>query len=104
MRKKVFTFYIGLEDKDLKRQVISVDKAKLIINQVFDNYTLFVATGIYRYIDNSVCNETTLIVKYIDVADELSEKVIKNICRYLKTQLNQELIAVEYHYSTCKMY
>lgn len=104
MKKKVFTFYIGLEDKDLKRQVISVDKAKLIINQVFDNYTLFVATGVYRYIDNSFCNETTLIVKYIDVADELSEKTIKNICRYLKTQLNQELIAVEYHYSNCKMY
>ena len=66
MRK--ITFYIGLQDKDTKTELIKYDEACKIIANRLDMFTIQRSQGCYQYNDGSVCFENTLIVtncKYI---------------------------------------
>lgn len=92
---KKYTFYIGLNDKDTKKQLISEQQVLHLLDKVFDNYTVYTANGRYKYFDGTVENETTIVVTYFDFVDELNETKVKNIIKFLKNQLNQELILVE---------
>lgn len=92
---KKYTFYIGLNDKDTKKQLISEQQVLNLLDKVFDNYTVYTANGRYKYFDGTVENETTIVVIYFDFVDELNETKVKNIIKFLKNQLNQELILVE---------
>lgn len=92
---KKYTFYIGLNDKDTKKQIVSAQQVLYFLDKVFDNYTAYATNGRYKYFDGTVENETTIIVTYFDFINELNETKIKNITKFLKTHLNQELILVE---------
>lgn len=92
---KKYRFYIGLNDKDVGKQLLSTNQVVSIIDKVFDNYTVYTANGRYKYFDGTVENETTIVVTYFDFINELNETKIKNITKFLKTHLNQELILVE---------
>lgn len=92
---KKYTFYIGLNDKDTKKQLVTEQQVLYLLDKVFDNYTVYTANGRYKYFDGTVENETTIVVNYFDFVDELNETKVKNITKFLKNQLNQELILVE---------
>ena len=94
MTKKI-TFYIGLNDKDTRKQQVTEYQVQMLLDKVFDSYMIYVASGRYKYIDNTVEKETTLVVTYFDFTNKITKQVLKNICRYLKSQLNQESILVE---------
>ena len=93
---KNYRFYIGLNDKDTGKQLLSINQVTNIIDKVFECYTIINAQGRYKYFDGHFENENTLIIEFFDLLNEIKDKkTLKNIIHYLKTQLNQELILVE---------
>ena len=88
-------FYIGLNDKDTKKQEISSEKALEIIENVFDTFSEYGATiydckGLYKHTNGYKVRENTIGAFTID----LDRETIKQICKVLKETLNQESILV----------
>lgn len=90
MRKIIF--YIGLQDKDTKTQLIKYNEACKIIANRLDLFTIQQAQGYYKYNDGSLCSENTLIVT---VFENYSDYVIKVLVNNFKFDFNQECIGVE---------
>lgn len=86
------TLYIGLNDKNAKRQLIdTVEAVKIvytIICNVADGGTIYNATGIYKHDDGTIVIENTLRVELFDV----DENGIREIISRAKIALNQESI------------
>ena len=89
---KRITFYIGLQDKDTKTELIKYDEACKIIANRLEAFTIQKAQGYYQYYDGSLCNENTLIVT---VFENYSNNYIKVLVNNFKIDFNQECIGVE---------
>ena len=89
---KKITFYIGLQDKDTKGELIKYDEACKIIANRLDMFTIQKAQGCYQYDDGSPCFENTLIVT---VFENYSDAYIKVLVNNFKLDFNQESILVE---------
>ena len=88
--------YIGLNDKDTKRQEITNLDAKAEISAILFKhfpygFTLQECQGMYKHNDGTVVCENTIKVKLFDYNIGLVPDVVKD----LKLKLNQECIAVE---------
>lgn len=92
---KKFTLYLGLNDKDTKRQEISTLEAYKVVSNIlakdFGGGTIFEAQGIYRHDDGQVVFEKTLRIEILFA--ELPQ--IKILVELLKKIFNQESIAVQ---------
>lgn len=85
------TLYIGLNDKDTKRQEINTTEAiKLLTNMLTDigGATIYEATGIYTHENGDIIIENTLRVELIGI----EENIILNKIKVLKLLFNQESI------------
>lgn len=89
---KKTTLYVGLNDKDTKRQMIdTLEATKLttnIITNLANGCTIYNATGIYKHDNGEIVIENTLKIELFEVENE----VINNIISLLKLALNQESI------------
>lgn len=89
-----FTLYVGLNDKDTKKQEVSTLEAYKIINKLLLNYTdgatIFEATGIYKHEDGTFTTEKTLRIELLFV----DRPTVMKIVEQLKMILNQESVAV----------
>lgn len=88
--------YIGLNDKDTKRQEITNLDAKAEISAILFRYfpngfTLQECQGMYKHDDGTVVCENTIKVILFDYNMGLVSDAVKD----LKLKLNQECIAVE---------
>ena len=88
--------YIGLNDKDTKRQEITNLDAKAEISAILFKYfpngfTLQECQGMYKHDDGTVVCENTIKVILFDYNMGLVSDAVKE----LKLKLNQECIAVE---------
>ena len=83
--------YIGLNDKDLKKQIVSTSIAKKLISKIVGDCTISDAIGTYTHDDGTVVNENSLRVEILFKQDE---EVIKD-AKILKELLNQESIGFE---------
>ena len=93
--------YIGLNDKDTKRQELTNLDAKAEISTILFKYfpngfTLQECQGMYRHEDGTVVCENTIKVILFDYNIGLVLDAVED----LKEKLNQECIAVEYINST----
>lgn len=92
---KKFTLYIGLNDKDTKKQEITTKNARQLINYILLNFvdgaTITQSEGIYKHTDNETVIENTFKIELLFV----EEKTVKKIVEMLKEALNQESIAVQ---------
>lgn len=95
--KKVnkFTLYVGLNDKDSKKQEVTADEAKKIIRDIFANNEIDGATflntqGIYKYVTGEVETENSFKIEVLFA----TKKQIRNAVAEIKQQLNQETVAV----------
>lgn len=83
-----FTLYVGLNDKDTKKQEINTLEAYKIINTLLLNYTdgatIFEATGIYKHEDGTFTTEKTLRIELLFV----DRAVVLEIVEQLKKILN----------------
>ena len=92
--KKV-TMYIGLNDKDTKKQEIATLEAYKVATNIFIKYvggaTIYEGSGIYTHDDGTVVIEKTLVCLLFTNDDE----AVKQAASALKIALNQEAIAIE---------
>lgn len=90
-----FTLYLGLNDKDTKRQEVSTIEAYKVITNIlaarFGGGTIFEAKGIYKHDDGSVVIENTLRIEILFA----EEKEVKKLVGDLKEIFNQESVAVQ---------
>ena len=89
--------YIGLNDKDTKRQELTNLDAKAEISTILFKYfpngfTLQECQGMYRHEDGTVVCENTIKVILFDYNISLVLDAVED----LKLKLNQECIAVEH--------
>lgn len=87
-----YIFYIGKNDKDQRKQVLSHPEFISYISQCFKNFTVTESIGYYTYEDGYTEQEKSLVVT---VFNSYSDTDLKRIVDYLKTTLNQECIGVE---------
>ena len=92
---KKFTLYMGLNDKDLKVQVISTIEAYKVVSNIlakdFGGGTIYEAQGIYKHDDGKIVFEKTLRIEILFA----EEPQIKALVAELKKIFNQESIAVQ---------
>lgn len=86
------TFYIGLQDKNTKTELIKYEEACKIIANRLELFTITKAQGGYKYNDGSLCLENTLVVT---VFENYSDSYIKVLVNNFKLDFNQECIGVE---------
>ena len=91
-----FIMYVGLNDKDTKKQEITTEKSidiicKALANQGITDLTMQQGIGIYTHQDGTKTTETSLIITMLFV-----EKIqVLNAISDIKTLLNQECVALE---------
>lgn len=96
---------IGLNDKDLKKQIVPTEDAlQLIASQFLQNkidVSFTQGKGIYTYSDGVQGLENTIFctVLFSDFNENL-----QNICNFLKIALNQESIAIEEGFINSMLY
>lgn len=93
MKKHIL--YIGLNDKEEKKQLFTTEKALSIVEGIFldviGGATISEARGIYTHENGQKVVENTLRVETFGADDD----AIRFCVEYLKKALNQESIAVE---------
>lgn len=87
---KKHTLLIGLNDKDTKKQILTLSQAKRIIMNTVGDCTISNAYGCYTHADGQQVHEKCLRVEMLFKADN---EVI-SYCKKLKKDLNQESIAL----------
>lgn len=91
-----FILYVGLNDKDSKKQEIETNKAidiicRILAKQGITDLTLQQATGIYTHNNGEKTTETSLIITMLFI-----EKIqVVNAISDIKTILNQEAVVLE---------
>ena len=94
MRK--YNIYIGLNDKDSKKQEVSTRRAKEEVIKILNNnnitgLTMYEVTGVFKHEDGTMTFEKSLKVELLEVEEV---DVLKSI-EELKKALNQESIMLE---------
>lgn len=92
---KKFILFVGLNDKDTKRQEISTEDALtfahyMLLNHV-DGATVSTAKGIYRHDNGDIVTENTIRIELLFIDDDK----VKSIVEKLKAKFNQESVAVQ---------
>jgi hypothetical protein len=92
---KKFTMYVGLNDKDTKKQEIATLEAYKVATNIFCEYTggatIYEGSGIYTHNDGTIINEKTLVC----IVFSEDPEAIKKTASALKIAFNQEAIAIE---------
>lgn len=95
--------YIGLNDKNTKKQEITTDVAKQVIiyavvKQHLD-FTLFECNGVYTHENGVVVIEKSFKIELLCFENEkvFNEKILQ-VVKDLKVMLNQESVAVTREY------
>ena len=90
-----YTLYLGLNDKDTKKQEIATIEAYKITTNLLTSYTdgatIFEANGIYKHNDGNITIEKTLKIYLLFVEKTTVLKIIDE----LKRIFNQEAIVLQ---------
>lgn len=91
-----YNIYIGLNDKDSKKQEISIERAKekvieILTNNNINGLTMYKVDGVFKHETGEVVFEKSLKVELLEVK---KEDVLRSI-EELKKALNQESILFE---------
>lgn len=91
-----YNIYIGLNDKDSKKQIISTRRAKEEVIKILNNnnitgLTMYEVMGVFKHETGEVVFEKSLKVELLEVKED---EIIKSI-NELKKALNQESILLE---------
>lgn len=91
-----YNIYIGLNDRDSKKQEVSTRRAKEKTIKILNannitGLTMYEVMGVFKHEDGATTFEKSLKVELLEVEEE---EVLKSI-EELKTALNQECILLE---------
>lgn len=98
MKQVKHTLYVGLNDKDTLKQVITKAQAEKIVMDIVGDCTISDAKGCYTHNNGTKTHEKTLRVELFSKADN----EVNSYCVQLKKALNQECIALQKEYITTK--
>lgn len=92
-----FTFYIGLNDKDSKKQEVTTAAALEILEELcfthFDGATLTACRGLYKHENGAKVRENSFKVEVL-FFDDNAETTAAAFVADVKQALNQETIAL----------
>lgn len=95
---KKYTIYIGLNDKDTKKQETETGAAVAIVAEILYKYvggaTITEAAGIYTHEDGQKIKEKTICAEVLDF-DGSAGEAIRAAAQEIKQALNQEAIALQ---------
>ena len=90
-----YTMYIGLNDKDTNKQLMSDDEAEELMSEIclkyVDGYTFSERQGAYKNDKGIVTKENSLVFEFYDATDE----EIRSIMDEALVKLNQNSILIE---------
>lgn len=91
-----YNIYIGLNDKDNKKQIVCTRRAreeviKILNNNNINGLTMYEVMGVFKHETGEIVFEKSLKVELLEVRED---EVIKSI-NELKRALNQESILLE---------
>lgn len=90
-----YNMYVGLNDKDTYKQIISDDEAQKIVSEIclkyVDGYTVTKRQGVYKDEKGIVTQENSLVYEFYSATDDK----IKSIMDEALVKLNQNSILVE---------
>lgn len=91
-----YNIYIGLNDKDSKKQEVSTRRARQEVIKILNannitGLTMYEVTGVFKHEDGATTFEKSLKVELLEVEEE---DVLRSI-EELKKALNQECIMLE---------
>jgi hypothetical protein len=91
-----FTVIAGLNDKDTKQQEITTAEAynriiKVLHNNNVEGATFTECKGLYIHNNGTAVFENSIKIELLFITEETA----KNICKELKTELNQESVVLE---------
>ena len=89
---KKYTIYLGLNDKNTKKQIIRTAEAYSILAGIFEAATITRAIGFYKHDDGTRIQEKTLKIEYLDFSGGFD---IEKTAAVLKDTFNQESVAVQ---------
>lgn len=96
------TLFLGLNDKDTKRQEIETSDALTlctdIVLQHYDGATISAAKGIYTHDDGTIVTENSLRIELLYADNETTAELIE----HLKFAFNQECIGVTRQVVECE--
>jgi hypothetical protein len=85
-----YTLYVGLNDKDTKKQEVKTEDAMKLVSNIVGDNTMQIVHGHYTHADGHKVNETTLKIELLFKNDN----DVRLYCNDIKRLLNQESIAV----------
>lgn len=92
---KKFTIYLGLNDKDTKKQEMETIEAYKLLNKIilndFDGATIYSADGIFKHDNGEIVIEKTFKAELFTD----NETSVKNLCNTLKVVFNQESVILQ---------
>ena len=95
MTTKKTTLYMGLNDKDTKRQEVSTLEAYKIAQTLVTQYvgggTIFEAVGVYTHDDGTIVTEKTLRIELFEAGAD----AVRALVSRLKEVFNQESIIAQ---------
>jgi hypothetical protein len=91
-----FTVIAGLNDKDTKQQEITTETAynriiKVLHHNNVEGATFTECKGLYIHNNGTAVFENSIKIELLFITEETA----KNICKELKTELNQESVVLE---------
>lgn len=91
-----YNIYIGLNDKDSKKQEVSTRRAKEEVIKILNNnnitgLTMYEVMGVFKHENGQIVFEKSLKIELLEVEEN---EVLKSI-QELKKALNQESILLE---------
>jgi hypothetical protein len=94
---KKYEIYLGLNDKDTKKQIITTSNAveklsKILLGTGLECFSYNLIRGVYKHSDGTIVNENT--IQLILIEDEDINSYIKLLCELLKREFNQKSILV----------
>ena len=89
---KKYVIYLGLNDKNTKKQEITTPAAVEKVARYMRDCTITECTGFYTHDDGTIITENTLKVEKIDFDGDFN---MERAAADLKKMFNQEAIAVE---------
>ena len=93
---KKHTFYIGLNDKDTKTQLITTLNAYHIVTNILGvDSTISDCKGVYTHEDGTVTTENTLEVVLLDFDSKMTREWVTDKANAIKQALNQESVAYQ---------
>ena len=93
---KKHTFYIGLNDKDTKSQLIStLDAYRITTNILGVDSTIKECKGVYTHEDGTITTENTLEVVLLDFDNKITSEWVTDKAKAIKVALNQESVAYQ---------